>query len=92
MRLIDVTNSYARIISQELLESSLHFIKVYSLGNSKVVQKQNSHEIQIVISNKVRPITPSEIDFVKEQLLGDNAAAAAVTQRKNVVEIVLQRN
>lgn len=91
MRLIDVTNSYARIISKELLESSLHFIKIYSLGNSKVVHKQNNREIQIVISNKLRPISSAEIDFVCTELLGQKANQAAITQQPHLVEITAKR-
>ncbi len=35
MQLIDVTNSYSRMIQHELVKSPVHFIKVYTLGNSK---------------------------------------------------------
>ncbi|MGX5377753.1 DUF1827 family protein [Ligilactobacillus sp. LYQ135] len=89
MQLIDVTNSYARIISQELLSSSAHFIKVYTLGNSKVVYKKKQKTAEIVISNNVRPVTDKEIEFVSDQLLGDKAADATVTDQKKVVEISL---
>lgn len=40
MQLIDVTNSYSRMIQHELVKSPVHFIKVYTLGNSKVVYKK----------------------------------------------------
>ncbi|HIX01585.1 MAG TPA: DUF1827 family protein [Candidatus Ligilactobacillus excrementigallinarum] len=90
MQLIDVTNSYARVISQELLQSSAHFIKVYTLGNSKVVYKKKRDTAEIVISNKVRPITDKEVNFVTDKLLGDKASEANITNEKKLVEISIE--
>ena len=87
MQLIDVTNSYARVISQELRQSSAFFIKVYSLGNSKVVYKKMQNESEIVISNKIRPVTDQEIQFVTTKLLGERAKCATITKCKKVVEV-----
>lgn len=42
MQLIDVTNSYARKIRCELMNTPVHFIKVFTLGNSKVVFKRKT--------------------------------------------------
>lgn len=42
MQLIDVTNSYARKIRRELMNTPVHFIKVFTLGNSKVVFKRKT--------------------------------------------------
>lgn len=89
MQLIDVTNSYSRMIHRELIESPAHFIKVYTLGNSKVVYKKKHAFSQIVITNKLRPITNKEIDLVKEKLLKDKAAEATVTRGEKAVEIVV---
>lgn len=82
MQLIDVTNSYSRMIHRELIESPAHFIKVYTLGNSKVVYKKKHAFSQIVITNK-------EIDLVKEKLLKDKASQATVTRGEKAVEIVV---
>lgn len=90
MQLIDVSTSYAHIISQELLQSSAHFIKVYTLGNSKVVYKKKRDTAEIVISNKVRPITDKEIDYVADKLLGDKAKNATITNEKKIVEINIE--
>lgn len=90
MQLIDVTNSYARVISQELLQSSAHFIKVYTLGNSKVVYKKKRETAEIVISNKLRPITEKEIKFVIQKLLGDKAKNATITHEKKLVDISVE--
>lgn len=90
MQLIDVTNSYSRMIQRELIASPVHFIKVYTLGNSKVVYKKKHDFSEIVISNKIRPITQKEIDFVKTKLLADKAADSTVTAQGNLVEINLE--
>ncbi|WP_178198257.1 DUF1827 family protein [Ligilactobacillus sp. Marseille-Q7487] len=90
MNLIDVTNSYATTIRHELLHSPVHFIKVYSLGNSKVVFKKKFDIAEIIISNKVRPITDQEITFVSQKLLGEEANRATVTKTPNLVEVSLE--
>ena len=48
MQLIDVTNSYARKIRRELMNTPVHFIKVFTLGNSKVVFKKKKACIKTV--------------------------------------------
>ena len=53
MQLIDVTNSYARKIRRELMNTPVHFIKVFTLGNSKVVFKKKNDDAEIIISNKL---------------------------------------
>ena len=76
--------------NHELVKSPVHFIKVYTLGNSKVVYKKKHAFSEIVISNKIRRITPKEIEFVKTKLLKDRADAATVTTQGNLVEINLE--
>jgi len=92
MNLVDVTNSYARQISKELRLSPAHFIKVYSLGNSIVVHKKKDKTHEIVISNKLRPITDDELDFVLEHLLGDLRNDATISKSGKVVEIEAASN
>ena len=92
MQLIDVTNSYSRMIQHELVKSPVHFIKVYTLGNSKVVYKKKHAFSEIVISNKIRQITPKEIEFVKTKLLKDRADAATVTAQGNKFGELIPRN
>lgn len=87
MQLIDVTNSYAVTIRQQLLKTTAHFIKIYTLGNSQVVYRKKRNVAEIVISNKVRPVTEKEIDFVKNNLLGDEADQAVTTKQGKLVEI-----
>ncbi|WP_124977746.1 DUF1827 family protein [Ligilactobacillus salitolerans] len=92
MNLIDVTNSYAREIRQELRSSSVHYIKVYTLGNSVVVHKKKNEQHEIVISNKIRSVTKNEVDFVLDKLLGEKREQASVTNAGNLVEIEAQIN
>lgn len=87
MQLIDVTNSYAATIQQHLLKTTAHFIKIYTLGNSRVVYRKKRDVAEIVISNKLRPITEKEINFVKINLLGDEANQAVITKQGKLVEI-----
>lgn len=87
MQLIDVTNSYARTIQQQLLKTSAHFIKIYILGNSRVVYRKKYKITEIIISNKLRPVMEKEINFVKKELLGDDAKNASVTNEGKLVEI-----
>lgn len=87
MQLIDVTNSYTATIRQQLLKTTAHFIKIYTLGNSRVVYRKKRNVAEIVISNKVRPVTEKEIDFVKNNLLGDEVDQAVTTKQGKLVEI-----
>lgn len=87
MQLIDVTSSYAESIRQQLLKTTAHFIKVYTLGNSRVVYRKKRDVDEIIISNKIRPVTEKEINFVKINLLGDEANQAVITKQGKLVEI-----
>lgn len=87
MQLIDVTNSYAETIRQQLLKTTTHFIKIYTLGNSRVVYRKKRNVAEIIISNKIRPITEKEINYVKNNLLGDDAKQSTVTNQGKLVEI-----
>ena len=42
MHLVDVTASHAKDIQRELAATPVHFIKVYTLGNSRVVYKKET--------------------------------------------------
>ena len=89
MQLIDVTNSYAQTIRQQLLKTPAHFIKVFTLGNSKVVYRKKRDAAEIVISNKIRPVTDKEISYVEDELLGQDSSKATVTNESKIVEISL---
>ena len=53
MHLVDVTASHAKDIQRELAATPAHFIKVYTLGNSRVVYKKKHGFSEIIISNKL---------------------------------------
>ena len=89
MQLIDVTNSYAQTIRQQFLKTSAHFIKVFTLGNSKVVYRKKRDVAEIVISNKIRPVTDKEISYVEDELLGQDSSKATITNEGKIVEISL---
>lgn len=89
MQLIDVTNSYAESIRQQLIKTTAHFIKIYTLGNSRIVFRKKKSIIEIVISNRIRPITDKEINYVKKELLKDQASKAVITKQGKLVEINL---
>ncbi|MFT9051502.1 DUF1827 family protein [Liquorilactobacillus nagelii] len=89
MHLIDVSNSYSRKIKHELENSATHFIKVYTLGNSRVVFKRNSLDEEIIISNKNRSISDDEIKFILNELIKNKKDAAKVTRTDSVVQISL---
>ena len=89
MQLIDVTNNYAQAIRQQWLKTSAHFIKVFTLGNSKVVYRKKRDVAEIVISNKIRPVTDKEISYVEDELFGQDSSKATVTNEGKIVEISL---
>ncbi|KRN27119.1 hypothetical protein IV36_GL001171 [Liquorilactobacillus mali] len=84
---MDVSSSYSRKIKQELENSANHFIKIYTLGNTRVVFKKNVATSEIVMSNKVRGITEEEINFVLEKLTNSSIADVTITTGNRVVDI-----
>ena len=89
MQLIDVTSSYAETIRQQLIKTSAHFIKIYTLGNSRIVFRKKQNITEIIISNRIRPVTDKEIDYVEKELLKDQASKAVITKQSKLVEINL---
>ncbi|MDV7757332.1 DUF1827 family protein [Liquorilactobacillus mali] len=87
MHLVDVSSSYSRKIKQELESSANHFIKIYTLGNTRIVFKKNVATSEIVMSNKVRGITEEEINFVLEKLTNSSIADVTITTGNRVVDI-----
>ncbi|WP_057828379.1 DUF1827 family protein [Liquorilactobacillus cacaonum] len=90
MHLIDVSVSYSKKIRQELEHSANHFIKVYTLGNTRVVYKKNILTSEIIISNNVRGITEEEIEFVLEKLTDSKISDATITTGNRIVDISLK--
>ncbi|MFT8393956.1 MAG: DUF1827 family protein [Liquorilactobacillus ghanensis] len=89
MHLIDVSNSYSRKIKHELENSATHFIKVYTLGNSRVVFKRNHQNEELIISNRHRAVSDDEISFILNELAKNEQQDAKITRTNGVVEITL---
>ena len=80
MHLVDVTNSYADQIHRELVTTPLRFIQVYTLGNSLVTHRRGTTTDTVAITNRHRPVTPAELDYVRQHLF--SAAQSPVVVRK----------
>lgn len=89
MHLVDVSNSYSRKIRRELEISTAHFIKIYTLGNTRVVYKRKAHTDEIVISNRLRSVSDEEIDFVLKSLVKAKRKNVRLTRTETLVDIIL---
>ncbi|WP_281829524.1 DUF1827 family protein [Lactobacillus amylolyticus] len=89
MHLVDVSNSYSRKIKRELEMSTAHFIKIYTLGNTRVVYKRKAQTDEIVISNRLRPVSDEEIDFVLKNLVKAKRKNVKLTRTDTLVDIIL---
>ena len=69
MKLIDVTNSYATLVSKQLENTDATYVKVYSLGKTLVVHSIADSHIEVVIVNKTREVKEFEVDYVLEEIL-----------------------
>ncbi|APT18903.1 MULTISPECIES: DUF1827 family protein [Amylolactobacillus] len=94
MHLIDVTNSYRRMVENQLAATDANLIKVYSLGNTTVIYSEARRHIDAVISNKVRKIKQMEVDFVIDNLFEKEIRPKLEineTERHRVIDITLRR-
>ena len=69
MKLIDVTNSYATLVSKQLENTDARFVSVYSLGKTIVIHSTADTHIDVVLVNKTRDIKDLELNAVLEELL-----------------------
>lgn len=92
MHLVDVSNSYSRKIKRELEVSTAHFIKIYTLGNTRVVYKRKAQTDELLVSNRLRPVSDQEIDFVLKKLVNLTQKDAQITRTKTLVDILLPAN
>lgn len=90
MRLINVTNSYKRLVSQQLATTAATYVKVYSLGKTTVLDSRSSKERELLLKNDHRHIQQTEIDFVLKELVGlDSAEGLEVLNDGPLVEITI---
>ncbi|MEG0254880.1 MAG: DUF1827 family protein [Vagococcus sp.] len=89
MKLIDVTNSYAVLVSKQLENTDANLVKVYSLGKTLVVHSVADKHVEVVIVNKAREVKDFEVDFVLQEILstGIEAENLDIIRAKGVVEI-----
>ncbi|MCP8857932.1 DUF1827 family protein [Latilactobacillus fuchuensis] len=79
MRLVNITNSYKRLVAQQLATTAADYVKVYSLGKTTVLYTRSSKSSEILIENKVRNVQQNEIDFVLEKLANRTASSDDLT-------------
>ncbi|MGX7025104.1 DUF1827 family protein [Vagococcus hydrophili] len=92
MKLIDVTNSYATLVSKQLENTDATYVKVYSLGKTLVVHSIADTHIEVVIVNKSREVKEFEVDHVLEEILdrGINKDDLSIIRTTGVVEISMK--
>ncbi|WP_107995952.1 DUF1827 family protein [Trichococcus paludicola] len=87
MKLIDVTNSHADLVREQLANTDAQFVKVYSLGQTTVIFTGAVTHEDVIILNKNRRVKQSEIDFVLTKLLHLTVADVEVMPGHNFVEL-----
>lgn len=98
MRLINVTNSYSRLVRQQLENTDSELVKVYTSGNITVIYTSAPLHNEIVIVNKKRPITESEIieiqNYFTKKLSTDeyNPSEIKSSITPNLVEISIPKH
>ena len=87
MKLIDVTNSHADLVREQLANTDAQFVKVYSLGQTTVIFTGATKHEDVIILNKNRRVKQSEIDFVLTKLLHLTVDDVEVMPGHNFVEL-----
>ncbi|CZQ91502.1 Hypothetical protein Tpal_1419 [Trichococcus palustris] len=87
MKLIDVTNSHADLVREQLANTDAQFVKVYSLGQTTIIFTGASKHDDIIVLNRIRRVKQSEIDFVLKKLLHLSMSDVEVMPGHNFVEL-----
>lgn len=87
MKLIDVTNSHADLVREQLANTDATFVKVYSLGQTTVIHTGAPTHEDIILLNKNRRVKQNEIDFVLKKLMHHNLNEIEVMPGNNFVEL-----
>lgn len=87
MKLIDVTNSHADLVREQLANTDAQFVKVYSLGQTTVIFTGAATHEDVIILNKNRRVKQNEIDFVLTKLLHLTVDDVEVMPGHNFVEL-----
>ncbi|MBD5431380.1 DUF1827 family protein [Lactobacillus agrestimuris] len=93
MHLIDVTNSYSRLVESQLNTTDVNYVKVYSLGNTSVIYTESKTAIGIALENHDRRIREDEVEFVIKRLVKntDTTYTLTVDKSRHVVEIHIDK-
>ena len=89
MKLIDVTNSYATLVSKQLENTDATYVKVYLLGKTLVVHSIADTHVEVVIVNKSREVKDFEVNHVLDVILsrGIESDDLNIIRSKGLVEI-----
>lgn len=91
MKLVNVTNSYATLVSKQLENTDARFVSVYSYGKTLVVHSTADTHIDIILINKSRDIKEFEVAEVLQELIQrqPNDPELQVLRTPGVVEMTL---
>lgn len=86
MRLINVTNSYSRLVLQQLENTDAQLVKVYTSGNITVIYTAAPLHNEIVMVSKKRAIQPEEVNKVKEYFLAKLSEKEYIEEKISIIE------
>lgn len=89
MRLIDITNSYPHLVSQQLAHTDTQYVKVYSLGATTVVYTQAPTHDELLFTNETRNVQDQELRFTLEKLCDVTLDEVTVVRGPRLAEISL---
>lgn len=69
MKLINTTNSHARLVQSQLESTDATLVETFSAGNTDVIFTQAPLHYEILISNKHRAIREQEVEKIREFFL-----------------------
>ena len=86
MRLINVTNSYSRLVHQQLENTDAELVKVYTAGNITVIYTEAPLHNEVVMVNKKRMLYPEEIKEIKKYFLDKLSKEAYIEEQISTIE------
>ncbi|HFH6823746.1 TPA: DUF1827 family protein [Streptococcus agalactiae] len=69
MRLINTTSSHPELVRNQLQNTDVKLVEVYSAGNTDVVFTKAPKHYELLISNKYRAIKDEELEAIREFFL-----------------------
>lgn len=86
MRLINVTNSYSRLVLQQLENTDAELVKVYTSGSITIIYTEAPLHNEIVMVSKKRAIKPEEINEVKAYFLDKLSESEYIEENISIFE------